>query len=315
MSPTGCEQQISTLRHKGKVAVITGAASGIGRAFAVRLASEGAHVVIADRNNAEETRTEITSAGGSALAIACDISLEHEVEELGRRVDAEGGGCDILVNNAGLFPSCQFSELEFSEWRRIMATNLDAIFLTCKRFVPGMRAKRWGRIVNMTSNTYGQVTKGLAHYIASKAGVIGFTRALASEVGADGITVNAIGPGARARQHLPRRGVGGALRRAGAASGHPTGAGDRGSGRHIVVPGERGRRLRYGADDLRRWRARARSVAPAGRRCPAAMTSPALVAAARKRLSSVIAGSSQSNCLGPFHRRMHCDDPCASCRQ
>jgi NAD(P)-dependent dehydrogenase (short-subunit alcohol dehydrogenase family) len=184
-----------TQRHQGKVAVITGAASGIGRAFAVRLASEGAHVVIADRNGAEETQAAITSAGGSALTIVCDISLEHEVEALGRRVEAECGGCDILVNNAGLFPSCPFSELGFPEWRRIMATNLDAIFLTCKRFVPGMRAKRWGRIVNMTSNTYAQVTKGLAHYIASKAGVIGFTRALASEVGVDGITVNAIGPG------------------------------------------------------------------------------------------------------------------------
>jgi NAD(P)-dependent dehydrogenase (short-subunit alcohol dehydrogenase family) len=156
-----------TRRHEGKVAVITGAASGIGRAFAARLASEGAHVVVADRSSAE----------------------------LARRVEAEAGGCDILVNNAGLIPSCQLEELAFAEWRRIMATNLDAMFLTCKRFVPRMRTKRWGRIINMTSNTYGQVTKGLTHYIASKAGVIGFTRALASEVGADGITVNAIGPG------------------------------------------------------------------------------------------------------------------------
>lgn len=184
-----------TRRHEGKVAVITGAASGIGRAFAARLASEGAHVVVADRGNADETLAEIKSFGGKASSIACDISLEGDVEQLGRRVEAVAGGCDILVNNAGLIPSCQLEELTFTEWRRIMATNLDAMFLTCKRFVPGMRAKRWGRIINMTSNTFGQVTKGLTHYIASKAGVIGFTRALASEVGADGITVNAIGPG------------------------------------------------------------------------------------------------------------------------
>ena len=138
---------------------------------------------------------EIQSFGGNASSIACDISLEQDVEQLARRVEAEAGGCDILVNNAGLNPSCQLEELAFAEWRRIMATNLDAMFLTCKRFVPRMRTKRWGRIINMTSNTYGQVTKGLTHYIASKAGVIGFTRALASEVGADGITVNAIGPG------------------------------------------------------------------------------------------------------------------------
>ena len=184
-----------TRRHEGKVAVITGAASGIGRAFAARLASEGAHVVVADRSSADETLAEIQSFGGNASSIACDISLEQDVEQLARRVEAEAGGCDILVNNAGLIPSCQLEELAFAEWRRIMATNLDAMFLTCKRFVPRMRTKRWGRIINMTSNTYGQVTKGLTHYIASKAGVIGFTRALASEVGADGITVNAIGPG------------------------------------------------------------------------------------------------------------------------
>ena len=184
-----------TRRHEGKVAVITGAASGIGRAFAARLASEGANIIIADRNSAEETLAEIQSFGGQASSIACDISLESDVEQLGRRVEAEAGGCDILVNNAGLIPSCQIEELAFAEWRRIIATNLDAMFLTCKRFVPRMRSKRWGRIINMTSNTYGQVTKGLTHYIASKAGVIGFTRALASEVGADGITVNAIGPG------------------------------------------------------------------------------------------------------------------------
>ena len=184
-----------TRRHEGKVAVITGAASGIGRAFAARLASEGAHVVVADRSSADETLAEIQSFGGNASSIACDISLEQDVEQLARRVEAEAGGCDILVNNAGLIPSCQLEELAFAEWRRIMATNLDAMFLTCKRFVPRMRTKRWGRVINMTSNTYGQVTKGLTHYIASKAGVIGFTRALASEVGADGITVNAIGPG------------------------------------------------------------------------------------------------------------------------
>jgi len=166
-----------TRRHEGKVAVITGAASGIGRAFAARLASEGAHVVVADRSSADETLAEIQSFGGNASSIACDISLEQDVEQLARRVEAEAGGCDILVNNAGLNPSCQLEELAFAEWRRIMATNLDAMFLTCKRFVPRMRTKRWGRIINMTSNTYGQVTKGLTHYIASKAGVIGFTRA------------------------------------------------------------------------------------------------------------------------------------------
>ena len=184
-----------TARHKDKVAVITGAASGIGRAYAVRLASEGALVAIVDRNDADDAIAEVKAAGGKAAAFKCDISSPDEVKELGQNVDKEFGRCDILVNNAGLIPSCKFEDLSFEEWRRMMATNLDAMFLTAKQFIPGMRTRRWGRVINMASNTFGQVTAGLTHYIASKAGVIGFTRALASEVGVDGVTVNAIAPG------------------------------------------------------------------------------------------------------------------------
>lgn len=182
-------------RHKGKVAVITGAASGIGRAYAVRLASEGAAIAIVDRNDAAETLHEIKSAGGSAVSFKCDVGVPDEVAQLGADVERDFDRCDILVNNAGLIPTCRFEDLSFEEWRRIMTTNLDAAFLMTKRFVPGMRARRWGRVINMASNTFAQVTSGLTHYIASKAGVIGFTRALASEVGADGVTVNAIAPG------------------------------------------------------------------------------------------------------------------------
>ncbi len=183
------------LRHENKVAVITGAAKGIGQAFAVRLASEGAHIVVADRNSAHDTVAEVKALARAAAGIICDVSLPDQVEELGSHVKREFGACDILVNNAGLIPSCRFQDLTFEEWRRIMATNLDAAFLVAKQFVPGMRERRWGRIINMASNTFGQVTSGLTHYTASKGGVIGFTRALASELGPDGITVNAIAPG------------------------------------------------------------------------------------------------------------------------
>lgn len=182
-------------RHSGKVAVISGAAAGIGKAFAVRLASEGADIAVVDLNASSQTLDEIKAVGGRAIAYQCDVSDPAEVESLGREVLGAFGRCDILVNNAGIFPSCRFEDLDLEGWRRMITINLDSVFLMSKAFVPGMRTRRWGRVVNMASNSFGQVAPGLTHYIASKGGVIGFTRALASELGTDGITVNAIGPG------------------------------------------------------------------------------------------------------------------------
>lgn len=182
-------------RHSGKVAVITGAAAGIGRAYAVRMVREGAEVAVVDLNAADQTMAEIKAIGGRAIAYRCDVSSPEAVARLGDEVEREFGRCDILVNNAGIFPSCRFEDLTLDEWHRMLAINLDSVFLMCKRFVPGMRERKWGRVINMASNSFGQVAPGLTHYIASKGGVIGFTRALASELGAEGITVNAIGPG------------------------------------------------------------------------------------------------------------------------
>lgn len=182
-------------RHSGKVAVITGAAAGIGRAFAVRLAAEGAEVAVVDLNAADETLEEVKAVGGRAAAFTCDVSQPDSVARLGDEVEREFGRCDILVNNAGIFPSLPFAQMELKDWRHMLAVNLDSVFLVSKRFVPGMRERRWGRVVNMASNSFGQVAPGLTHYIAAKGGVIGFTRALASELGPEGITVNAIAPG------------------------------------------------------------------------------------------------------------------------
>jgi 3-oxoacyl-[acyl-carrier protein] reductase/(S)-1-phenylethanol dehydrogenase len=181
-------------RHAGKVAVITGAASGIGQAHALRLALEGAAVVIADVQSGGVTLRQIEAAGGRAIAVRCDVADPDSVAALGDRVAADFKRCDILVNNAGLIPARSFDQISFAEWRRIMAVNLDGVFLMTQRFLPGMRERRWGRIVNMASNTFGQKTIGLAHYVASKGGVIGFTRALSGEVGPYGVTVNAIAP-------------------------------------------------------------------------------------------------------------------------
>jgi (S)-1-phenylethanol dehydrogenase len=181
--------------HHDKVAVISGAARGIGQAFAQRLARDGAYIVIADVLPATDTAKLVQEAGRDVLASKCDVSSESSVNALAAEVTARFGRCDILINCAGIYPRQPFAEMTFADWRRMQAINLDSVFLMCAAFVPGMRARKWGRIVNMASATLGTVVSGFVHYVASKGGVVGFTRALATELGDDGITVNAISPG------------------------------------------------------------------------------------------------------------------------
>ena len=180
--------------HHGKIAVITGAASGIGQAFAQRLAEDGCDIVIAEVQAADETLQRVKAAGRRALYCRCDVSQPDTVAALAADVAREFGRCDILINNAGVFNLQPFAEMSFADWRRVISINLDSAFLTCAAFVPGMRRRGWGRIVNMASTTFGTVSVGYVHYIASKGGMIGLTRALASELGPHGITVNAIAP-------------------------------------------------------------------------------------------------------------------------
>ncbi len=181
--------------HKDKVAVISGAAGGIGQAFAKRLAEDGAHIAIADLGDGRETVKLVEAAGRNALAVVCDVSQEDSVAAMAKQVQARFDHVDIVVNSAGIFPQLDFAAMTFAEWRRVLSINLDGTFLVTAAFVPGMRARKWGRIVNMASSTFGSVTTGFAHYVASKGGVIGFTRGLAGDLAADGITVNAIAPG------------------------------------------------------------------------------------------------------------------------
>jgi NAD(P)-dependent dehydrogenase (short-subunit alcohol dehydrogenase family) len=181
--------------HHGRVAVVTGAASGIGQACAIRLAEDGARIVIVDRQPADETLHLVESVGGAAAAFLRDVADPDDVADLRREVEAQVGLCDILVNNAGIYPMQSFAEIGFEDWRRVLSVNLDSMFLMTKAFVDGMRQRRWGRIVNFASDTISIAVPGFAHYMASKAGVIGLTRALASELGEDGITANAIAPG------------------------------------------------------------------------------------------------------------------------
>ncbi|CAG4883883.1 (S)-1-Phenylethanol dehydrogenase [Georgfuchsia toluolica] len=183
-----------TQRLKGKVAVITGGANGIGKAIALRYAAEGADIAIADVSPSAETDAAIKALDRRVLSVKCDVSNPGEVDAFAQKVKSTLGRCDILVNNAGIYPLKPFDDLTFEEWKKIFAINVDSGFLMAKTFVPGMKAAGWGRIINLTSTTYWLKIEAYTHYISTKAANIGFTRALATELGKFGITVNAIAP-------------------------------------------------------------------------------------------------------------------------
>ncbi len=180
--------------HEGRVAVVTGAGQGFGRAIARELARRGADIVVLDLDEASETVAEIEALGRKAMALQADVSDPNAVDAAGRQALSTFGAVDILVNNAGVYPFRDFFEVDFDYWKRIQAINLDSQFLTAKAFAPSMRERGWGRIVNLASNSLGLAVPALAHYMASKGGVIGFTRGLATDLAPYGITVNAVAP-------------------------------------------------------------------------------------------------------------------------
>ena len=181
-------------RLKDRTAVVTGAAQGLGRAFAERLARDGAKIVIIDKQDASAALDAITSAGGQAAQVTADLTELGAIAGLCDKIVAEHGEIDILVNDAGIYPFQPVPEITLADWRRVFATNLDAPFFLAQALLPGMRARKWGRIVNISSNTVWTMDPNFCHYITSKAAVVGLTRALASEVGNDGVTVNAVAP-------------------------------------------------------------------------------------------------------------------------
>jgi NAD(P)-dependent dehydrogenase (short-subunit alcohol dehydrogenase family) len=174
---------------KDKVALVTGAGGGIGTALVQRFIAEGVRVVAADLDVARAQAAIGDDANSRAVAI--DVTSEESV----RGLVAEIGDIDIVVNNAGIYPAQKFEEMQLADWRRIMAVNLDGAFLVSHAAFPSMRRKQWGRIVNISSGTVWLGTARYVHYAAAKAGIIGFTRSLASELGEFGITVNAVSPG------------------------------------------------------------------------------------------------------------------------
>jgi NAD(P)-dependent dehydrogenase (short-subunit alcohol dehydrogenase family) len=180
--------------HAGRVALVTGAARGIGQAIAVGLAKQGATVVVGDVGDLAETSDLIAKSGHPALAASLDISDPAVIDRVRERVADEFGRVDILVNNAAIFESATWDDLDFERWQRIMAVNLNGPMLMCKAFLPLMRGRGWGRIVNMASATVAIASPVSIAYRTSKMGVIGFTRALSATLGDDGITVNVVLP-------------------------------------------------------------------------------------------------------------------------
>ncbi len=179
----------------GKVALVTGAAQGLGRAIAVRLRSDGARVVAVDVNAAGAAETA-DGLGGDALAIGCDIAEPDQVGALIAETEARAGGIDILVNNAAIVPFIAWDDVDLAHWRRIIDVNLTGTFLMCRAGSDQMRRLgKQGRIVNICSNSLLAGTPNMAAYVASKGGVFGLTRALATELGKYRITVNAVMPG------------------------------------------------------------------------------------------------------------------------
>jgi 3-oxoacyl-[acyl-carrier protein] reductase len=197
-------------RLDGKVAIVTGAAHGIGKAYARRLAEDGAAVVIADLDGpgSDAVAAEFAGDGFSALAVRVDIADAASAANLAAAAVARFGRIDILVNNAAMFsvvPMSRtfFDRIEEPEWDKMMAVNLRGTWLVCKAVIPHMRANKWGKIVNISSSTVFEGVPTRLHYVTSKAGIIGFTRTLACEVGDDNITVNCISPGSTLSEEAP----------------------------------------------------------------------------------------------------------------
>jgi NAD(P)-dependent dehydrogenase (short-subunit alcohol dehydrogenase family) len=186
------------VRLAGKVAIVTGGARHIGAAYAQRLASEGAAVVIADVLDGGDVANKIEAVGGRALALEVDVSNEEQTKRMAAAAVSAFGRIDILVNNAAIFIAIErhpFYEISAEEWDRVAAVNIKGPFLCAKAVFPQMKQQRSGKIINISSSTAYWGTPNFLHYVSSKAALIGMTRSLAREAGEFGINVNAIAPG------------------------------------------------------------------------------------------------------------------------
>ena len=183
-----------------RVVVVTGAGQGIGRAYAHHFADNGAIPIIADVNgdNGARVAAEIESAGGRAMAVQTDVTSPDAVAAMVDATLSAYGRLDVLINNAAIFvtlPRRPFEDIPLEEWRQVMDVNITGCFICASAALPAMRDAQWGRIINISSSTVPQGIPGFLHYVTSKSALIGMSRAMAREVGGDGITVNAVLPG------------------------------------------------------------------------------------------------------------------------
>jgi 3-oxoacyl-[acyl-carrier protein] reductase len=181
----------------GRVSIVTGAARGIGRAIAAAFVGEGAAVVVADRDvdAAHAVAAELAACGASTAGVGVDVTDALAVERMVAAAIERFGSLHIIVNNAGICSVSQVVDMPVEQWREVIDTDLTGVFLCSKAALPPMIEQRWGRIINIGSQLALKGTDTMAHYCAAKAGVHGFTRALAYEVAAYNITVNVIAPG------------------------------------------------------------------------------------------------------------------------
>jgi len=189
------------MRLSDKVAIVTGAAQGLGRAFSLGLAREGAKVMAVTRkdlDNLDQTVQMIRSMGGEAEMIQADVTSEPEAFAMVRQTVDRFGRVDILINNAAIYGAIRrkpFFEIDLNEWDMVMSVNVKGAFLTARAVFPFMKEQGYGKIVNLASEVFFTGSNGFAHYVASKGGIIGLTRALAVELGPHRICINCIAPG------------------------------------------------------------------------------------------------------------------------
>jgi 3-oxoacyl-[acyl-carrier protein] reductase len=183
----------------GRIAVVTGAATGLGKAIALLYASEGADVAIIDRNadGAKRIAAQISERGRRSLALGADVGDESAVNQAFAEILAKLGDPHILVNNAGIATVSRLEEMPTAMWDEMLRINLTSVFLCTRAVLPAMKRNRYGRIINISSQLAHKGGEGMTHYAAAKAGILGLTRSLSYEVAAENITVNAICPGPR----------------------------------------------------------------------------------------------------------------------
>jgi acetoacetyl-CoA reductase len=182
----------------GRVALVTGASRGIGAEIARELAAQGATAIVnyrEDEGGAGAVVGEIRAAGGSAEPVRCDVSDYAAVSAMAAEIERVHGGIDVLVNNAGILRDMRFARMSPDDWKSVLGVNLEGVLNVCSAFVTGMVERRFGRIVNISSFVAQAGNFGQTNYATAKAGIIGFTRALALELAKADVTVNAVCPG------------------------------------------------------------------------------------------------------------------------